>query len=81
MNDRSIVPVRRDRFKEPSSNVRSEVGRSRAVVPSFSSSSSCSSCGGSGAGDAAVDGWDFVELEGGGDVGREGVREGTTGCD
>jgi hypothetical protein len=91
LNARSIVPVRRDFFSVPSSNVRSELSRSRDKVssfsfsfsPSFSFSSSVFSGGERGTGGVAADGWAFVELEGGGggDVGSEGVREGTAGCD
>lgn len=76
LNDRSIVPVRRDFFMVPSPNARSEVGRSRDIVSSCSFPSSSSS-GSGAAGGVAEDG--FVEL-GGGDAGREGVRE-RIGCD
>lgn len=75
---RSIVPVRRDFFREPSSSVRREVGRSRDELSSFSSSSSPSSSSSFCLGGVVGV---FLESEGGGEVGSDGAREGGTGRD
>lgn len=78
---RSIVPVRRERCEPPVLDLR-DVGRSRSrLSPSTSSFSSSSSgregwIGGAG---AAATGAAFADTGGGGDVGREGVREGRGG--